>query len=104
MGSNPSLPSVTEVGYNRNFSVQHGVSEWTKFEPKNSDYYSGVRSFKVSRSLYPHYKRGWMWGYYVDYSWKDYGKVDVCTDCGKESGVWCEHTGSCPHCCGVKNV
>ena len=104
MGNNPSLPVVTDVVYNRNFSQQHNVSEWTKFRPKNDDYYNGSRFFRVSRSLYPYYNRGLLWGYSIDYKWKKYEKAYKCTDCGKESKTWCENSGSCVHCAGAKEL
>lgn len=50
----------------RNESKQHKITEWDTNPPKNLNYYNGQRFFKVSRDLYPQYKRGWIFGYTID--------------------------------------
>jgi len=73
MGISISKYEVLDWSVNRNFSKEHNISEWYDVEPKNSEYYDGTRFFKVSRSLYPSYTRGWIYGYQsenADY-WKD---------------------------------
>jgi len=42
------------------------LSAWDTYYPKNKDYYSGERFFKVSRKHYPQYERGYIYGYYED--------------------------------------
>ena len=104
MGSNPSIPLATDYQYNRNFSVKYGISEWTNFAPKNADYYNGKRFFRISRSLYPQFDRGLLWGYTYKHSWKKFDKEYVCLDCGKATNLWCENTGACSLCCNIKSV
>lgn len=38
---------------------------WEGYCAKNYDYYMGKRVVKISRSLYPNYTRGYLWGYYI---------------------------------------
>ena len=40
----------------------------TRERPKNFDYYSGTRYTMIPVGLYPHYRRGWFWGYSLDAS------------------------------------
>ena len=40
-------------------------SPWEGYPAKNYDYYAGKRICKISRSLYPNYTRGYLWGYYI---------------------------------------
>ena len=69
MGSTESSMTVVDYSPNSNFSEKHNISAWTKFKPKNDDYYKGNRFCKISRSLYPQYTRGYLWGYYEDTSY-----------------------------------
>lgn len=64
MGTTPSRFMVLDWSVERQFSQEHNISEWEEFEPKNTEYYEGTRFFKVSKSLYPQYTRGWLYGYY----------------------------------------
>tara|TARA_Y100001963_G_scaffold103375_1_gene142276 strand:+ start:1104 stop:1355 length:252 start_codon:yes stop_codon:yes gene_type:complete len=51
-----------QFSYNRCLKL----SAWDYHNPKNFDYYSGERFCKISRSLYPQYTRGYIYGYYED--------------------------------------
>jgi len=42
------------------------LSEWSGYNAKNYDYYNGKRMFKVSRSFYTDYNRGYLYGYYYN--------------------------------------
>ena len=42
------------------------LSAWDYHNPKNFDYYTGERFFKISRRFYPQYTRGYIYGYYED--------------------------------------
>jgi len=72
MGNNKSRFEVIDYAEKRNYSKKYNISEWETIEPKNSEYYDGTRFFKVSRSLYPSYTKGWIYGYDEDADyWKD---------------------------------
>ena len=72
MGISNSKYEIMDWSVNRNHSVEHNISEWYDLEPKNSEYYDGTRFFKVSRSLYPSYTRGYIYGYNEDADyWKN---------------------------------
>ena len=102
MGNRVSKRSIDETSETRNFSHELGISQWEPAPAKNADYYLGNRFFKISRSHYPYYERGYLWGYNCDYKWKLYQSEAECSDCGQKSNVWCERTGSCPLCLGIK--
>ena len=63
MGSASSKYELHDWSHDRNVSVEHRISAWEDLGTKNIEYYSGDRFFKVSRSLYPSYTRGWIYGY-----------------------------------------
>jgi len=49
---------------NQNESFEYNIHAWEKTKPKNVQYYTGERFFKISRSLYPEqYQRGVLYGY-----------------------------------------
>jgi len=50
----------------RNVSKEHNITEWDTFKAKNWEYYSGERFTPISRSMYPQYTRGWLYGYSID--------------------------------------
>jgi len=64
MGQYVSSYVLEDFAINRNLSIEHDVKEWDVHEPKNVDYYDGKRFFKVSRSCYPNYVKGYLYGYY----------------------------------------
>ena len=81
MGSAASSTSydLHDWSHERNVSVEHRISEWTNLGTKNLSYYDGERFFKVSRSLYPSYTKGWIYGYYdedSDYWWDRYCELE----------------------------
>lgn len=63
-----------EAGQLHNFDYNEKLklSAWDTHPPKNNEYYSGDRFFKVSRKHYPQYTRGYLYGYYEDV---DYYKI-----------------------------
>jgi len=63
MGQGVSKWDVIDWSVNRNQSDEHRISAWAELEPKNVDYYSGKRFFKVSRKHYPGYTPGYWYGY-----------------------------------------
>ena len=73
MGNTSCKYEVLDYSVNRNYSKEHHISEWEEIPVKNSEYYDGTRFFKVSRSLYPSYTKGWIYGYYPEDAkyWKD---------------------------------
>jgi len=62
------IPSSYEDGQLHHFDYNNKLklSAWDIYYPKNKDYYSGDRFFKVSRRHYPQYERGLIYGYYED--------------------------------------
>lgn len=81
MGTTPSKAfEVIDWSPNRNFSKEHRINEWYDQEPKNAEYYSGERFFKVSRNLYPDYTKGWLYGYNEDTSY--WHRVLTCDEDG----------------------
>ena len=49
---------------NSNSSFEYNLHKWEKTKPKNLEYYTGKRFFKISRSLYPQqFERGYLYGY-----------------------------------------
>ena len=69
MGASQSRFEVLDCAENRNLSIEHKISEWTVFPPKNSEYYDGTRFFKVPRHLYPQYTKGIFYGYNESIDW-----------------------------------
>ena len=55
---------------------QDAPNAWTKYPPKNEEYYKGKRFFKISRAFYPQFTSGYLWGRYenLDY-YKDIGYI-----------------------------
>ena len=55
---------------------QDAPNAWTKYPPKNEEYYKGKRFFKISRGFYPQFTKGYLWGRYEnpDY-YKEIGYV-----------------------------
>ncbi len=66
MGQARSQLLLEDFAAVRNESKQHRITEWDTNPPKNLNYYSGQRFFKISRELYPQYTRGWLYGYTID--------------------------------------
>jgi hypothetical protein len=59
-----SYNSVEDFQPNENQSMEYSLHIWNKQAPKNWDYYTGTRFFKISRSLYPdQYERGVIYSY-----------------------------------------
>jgi len=52
--------------YSFPYNKELKLSDWEGYNAKNYDYYSGKRMFKVSRSLYTEYDRGYLYGYYYN--------------------------------------
>jgi len=69
MGAYQSQDILEDFAAVRNESKEHKITEWDTNPPKNLNYYNGQRFFKVSRDLYPQYKKGWLYplfGYSID--------------------------------------
>ena len=45
---------------------QEAPNAWTKYPPKNEEYYNGKRFCKISRGYYPQFTKGYLWGRYED--------------------------------------
>ena len=72
MGNSPNRFEVVDWAVNRQFSKEHNISAWQELEPKNWEYYTGERFTHISRSHYPSYTKGWIYGYNEDADyWKD---------------------------------
>ena len=55
---------VEDFQPNQNESFEYNIHTWMKTKPKNVQYYTGERFFKISRSLYPNeFQRGLIYGY-----------------------------------------
>ena len=65
MGTTQSFLDETSF-YRMDYNEELKISGWDTYPSKNIDYYKGERYFKVSRSLYPQYTRGYLYGYYED--------------------------------------
>ena len=55
-------PTFHQLDYNGKLKI----SAWDTYKAKNAEYYTGERYFQVSRSLYPQYTRGYIFGYWED--------------------------------------
>ena len=66
MGNSHSKWEVLDWAVNRHCSQAHNISAWYEIKLKNSEYYDGTRFFTVSRSLYPNYTKGVLYGYEQD--------------------------------------
>ena len=63
MGAEVSRLETDINAYNRNFSEEHKISAWVGMPPKNAEYYSGDRFFKIGKDKYRCYEKGWIYGH-----------------------------------------
>ena len=64
MGAYQSTRILQDFQPNQNESFEYNLHSWMHTKPKNVQYYTGERFFKISRSLYPdQYERGVLYGY-----------------------------------------
>ena len=63
MGAYPSK-ILEDFQPNQNSSYEYSIYEWQHTKPKNVQYYTGERFFKIPRHLYPdQFQRGIIYGY-----------------------------------------
>jgi hypothetical protein len=64
MGQYNSKYELQDFQTNQNQSEEYNLYEWQHTKPKNVQYYTGERFFKIPRHFYPdQFQRGLIYGY-----------------------------------------